>query len=156
MAWTAPSHHLNQCWNIVNWTLGNKFQWNPNRNSNIFIQGNSFENGVYEMAPILSRPQCVKYNITRQRTKQFQIYTCVFNDDLAPIVLLSRDYQRWYRDGIESNYSGNVCENWALIFNIGGLVVTYATNTWAILHKRIARNCGKIILQWTDCNHLNE
>ena len=25
--WTAPSHYLNQCWNIVNWTLGNKLQW---------------------------------------------------------------------------------------------------------------------------------
>ena len=24
----APSHYLNQCWNIVNWTLGNKLQWN--------------------------------------------------------------------------------------------------------------------------------
>ena len=24
VAWTAPSHYLNQCWNIVNWTLRNK------------------------------------------------------------------------------------------------------------------------------------
>ena len=23
VAWSAPSHCLNQCWNIVNWTLGN-------------------------------------------------------------------------------------------------------------------------------------
>ena len=30
-----PSHYLNQCWNIVNWTLGNKLQWN-------FIQTRSF------------------------------------------------------------------------------------------------------------------
>ena len=34
------SHYLNQCWNIVNWTLRNKFQWNFNRNSNIFIYEN--------------------------------------------------------------------------------------------------------------------
>ena len=26
-AWPAPSHYLNQCWNIVTWTLGNKLQW---------------------------------------------------------------------------------------------------------------------------------
>ena len=58
VAWPAPSHYLNQCWNIVNWTLGNKFQWNRNRNSNIFIQENSFEN-VRNMAAILSRLQCV-------------------------------------------------------------------------------------------------
>ena len=36
--WTAPGHYLNQCWNIVNWALGNKFQWNLNRNVYIFIQ----------------------------------------------------------------------------------------------------------------------
>ena len=27
VAWLAPSHYLNQCWNIVNWTLGNKLHW---------------------------------------------------------------------------------------------------------------------------------
>ena len=55
----APSHYLNQCWDIVNWTPGNKLQWNFNHNSNIFIQENAFENVVCEMASILSRPQCV-------------------------------------------------------------------------------------------------
>ena len=38
----------------------NKFQWNFNRNSNIFIQENVFESVVCEMAAMLSRPQCVK------------------------------------------------------------------------------------------------
>ena len=57
MAWTAPSHYLNQCWNIVNWTLGNKLQWNFNRNSNIFIQQNAFENVVCKMVSILSWPR---------------------------------------------------------------------------------------------------
>ena len=37
-AWTAPSHYLNRCWNIVNWTLRNKLQWNFSQNSYIFIQ----------------------------------------------------------------------------------------------------------------------
>ena len=60
VVWTAPSHYLNQCWNIVNWTLENKFQWNLNHNSNLFIQENAFENIVCEIASILSRPQCVK------------------------------------------------------------------------------------------------
>ena len=26
-AWTTPSHYLNQCWYVVNWTLKNKRQW---------------------------------------------------------------------------------------------------------------------------------
>ena len=64
-AWTAPSHYLNQYWNIVNWTLRNKFQWNFNPNSNIFIQENAPENVVCEMASILSRPQWVNQNKTK-------------------------------------------------------------------------------------------
>ena len=53
------SHYLNQCWNIVNWNPGNKLQWNLNRNWYIFIQENLFENDVWKMAAILSRPQYV-------------------------------------------------------------------------------------------------
>ena len=49
-----------QCWNIVNWNLRNKLQWNLKRNSYIFIHKNAFENVVCEMAAICSRPQCVK------------------------------------------------------------------------------------------------
>ena len=52
VAWSAPSHYLNQCWNIVDSTLGNKLQWNFNRNSNIFIQENAFKNVVCELASI--------------------------------------------------------------------------------------------------------
>ena len=67
IAWPAPSHYyLNQWWNIVNWTLRNKLQWNLNRNSNIFIQENAFGSVVCETAAILSRPQCV--NRTRYFT----------------------------------------------------------------------------------------
>ena len=52
---SAPSHYLNQSWNIVNLTLTNKLQWN----SNIFIQENAFERIVCEMTAILPRPQSV-------------------------------------------------------------------------------------------------
>ena len=60
VAWSAPSHYLNQCWNIVDRTLRSKLQWNFNRNSKSFIQENAFESVVCDMATILSRPQCVK------------------------------------------------------------------------------------------------
>ena len=59
-AWPAPSHYLNQCWNIVNLTVRNS-HWNLNRNSYIFFHENAFENVAWEMATILSRPQCVKW-----------------------------------------------------------------------------------------------
>ena len=38
VAWSAPSHYLNQCWDIVNWTLRNKLQWNCKQYSYIFIK----------------------------------------------------------------------------------------------------------------------
>ena len=44
----------------VNWTIGNKLQWNFYRNSNIFFEENTFENVVCEMLFISCRPQCVK------------------------------------------------------------------------------------------------
>ena len=56
----VPSHYLSQkLWIIVIWTLGNKLQWNSNRNQFIFIQENAFENVVWKMVVILSRSQCV-------------------------------------------------------------------------------------------------
>ena len=49
-----PSHYLNQFWNIVDRTPGN-IQWN----SYIYIQENAYENVVWNMAAILSEPQCI-------------------------------------------------------------------------------------------------
>ena len=40
VAYSAPSHCLNQCWIIVNWTLRNKRQWNLNLNKQISIHEN--------------------------------------------------------------------------------------------------------------------
>ena len=57
--WSVPSHYLNQCLFIVNWNRQNKFQWNSNLNSYIFIEENAYENVVWKKAAILSRPQCV-------------------------------------------------------------------------------------------------
>ena len=52
--------YLNQCWNVVNWTLGNEFEWNLNWNIYIFIQEHAFENVFWKMASILPLPQCCK------------------------------------------------------------------------------------------------
>ena len=45
---------------LIYWTIRNKIQWHFNRNWYIFIQENAFENVLWKMATILSRPQCVK------------------------------------------------------------------------------------------------
>ena len=51
---SAPSHYLNQCWVIANWTLRNKIQRNFNQNTKQFIHGNASENIVCKIATILS------------------------------------------------------------------------------------------------------
>ena len=56
-------HYLMQCWNIVNWTHGNKLQWNLNQNLYIFIQENASENVVCEIAAILSRGTWINWLI---------------------------------------------------------------------------------------------
>ena len=55
VACMVPSHCLNQCFFIVNWTLRNTLQWNSNQDTKFFIHENAFENAVCEMAAILSR-----------------------------------------------------------------------------------------------------
>ena len=60
VAYSAPSHYLNLCWFIVNWTLRNKLQWNFNQNTKLFIYENVFEN-ICEMAAICSAGRWVKH-----------------------------------------------------------------------------------------------
>ena len=81
--WPAPSHNLNQCWNIVNLTHRNKLQWNLNWNSYIFIQENAFKNVIWKMAAILSRPQCVKpfglLSVMVNRIRWVELYFICWN-----------------------------------------------------------------------------
>ena len=57
----VPSHYLNQCWPIVNWTRSKKFQWNFNQNSIFSLTKMHFKPSPAKRAVILSRPQCVYY-----------------------------------------------------------------------------------------------
>ena len=54
VAYSTPNHYPNQHWVIVNWAIGNKLQWNMNRNTKLVIHENAFENVASEMAAILS------------------------------------------------------------------------------------------------------
>ena len=57
--WPAPSHYLNQCWYNVNWTHRNKFQWNHDRNSYIFIQKSAFQMPSGKWWPLVSASKMV-------------------------------------------------------------------------------------------------
>ena len=56
---SAPRHYRNQYWVIVNWTLGNKLQWNFNQNTKPVVHDNASQNIACEMVAISARPQCV-------------------------------------------------------------------------------------------------
>ena len=88
VACSAPSHYLNQCWNIVNWTFRNKLQWIFYRNSNIFIQEIAFENVVCNVASILSRPQWVKASgmLTVERHSIHRHDCCQFRSSRATLL----------------------------------------------------------------------
>ena len=63
----APSHCLNQCWNFVDYTLRNKFQWTFNRNSYILSEENAFENYICEMF-------CFSFNVLTHWDQVVHIY----------------------------------------------------------------------------------
>ena len=48
----AIIYHLNECWVIVNWALGNKFQWKFNQYTKLFIHDNASENIVCKWRPL--------------------------------------------------------------------------------------------------------
>ena len=81
---SKTSHYLNQCCNIGNSHLRNKFQWNLKRNSYIFIQEIAFENIVSELTAISSRSQCInRLGLLSQRKKSFHpSFLRVFNISL--------------------------------------------------------------------------
>ena len=71
---------------FVNWTPGNKFQWNLNLNSLIFIQENAFKKAVCQnVALILSRGRWIK---TPKAFKPFIKIFKVISQPVWPICLI--------------------------------------------------------------------
>ena len=75
VAYSAPSHYLNQFWILVNWTLRNKLRWNFNQNTKLYIHENASENIVCETSTILSRGKRVNNLMSNWR------HTIAWNND---------------------------------------------------------------------------
>ena len=56
-----PSHYLNQCRFIDNWTPKNKLRLYLNENTMTFIHENALENVVSKMSAIMFRTRCAKW-----------------------------------------------------------------------------------------------
>ena len=78
--YSAPSHYLNQCWVIVNWTPGNKFQWNSNRNSVIFSCNQAVIWMVQSVRPSVCMSVCLSVHLSH-----------LF--DYVPIIVSSWNFQ---------------------------------------------------------------
>ena len=96
VAYLAPSHYLNQCWVIVNWTLRNKHQWNLNQNTNIFIHKNASEKIVCETAAILSKGRWVNRTDEVNKFIHHKHNISKFSTDQIP--------QGWFRWGYRHKY----------------------------------------------------
>ena len=72
VACSVPTHHLNQCWMIVNWILENKLQWNLNQNTTIFLPENKLKLSSPKWPPFCLDidDQCVK-NIDCQISRAY-------------------------------------------------------------------------------------
>ena len=64
VAWSAPTHYLNQCCYITDSTIRNTFPWNIFYSKfGSFHSRKCTSNVACKLAAILSRPQCIKLNV---------------------------------------------------------------------------------------------
>ena len=70
-----PSHYPNQCWLVVDWNLGNKFQWNLYQNAMIFFEEREFEFSLKAMNLKMSfakwQPFCLDLNVLNHVMETF-------------------------------------------------------------------------------------
>ena len=110
---SVQSYYLNQCWIIVNSTLGNKLQWNFNHNSKFFIQEIAFKNVVCEMAVTV---QMFRQYVSpsHQRILYWQLCTvCRYfsfmgKDFRSPChIIVQKCYNQWFVTSGSNNSSSN-------------------------------------------------
>ena len=71
----APIHYQIQYWNIVNWTLTNKLQWNLDQIHTFSFKKNVFEN----MSSGKWRPSCLGLNMLRVNMRTMCMQRCALN-----------------------------------------------------------------------------
>ena len=92
-----PSHYLNQCWIIVNWTIRNKFQWNHNQNTTIFIQANELEN---LSMPLTNWGPKIAFSCMKIITFQFKFQWYVrmsLTNNKTSLIQVKAWYKMWYK-----------------------------------------------------------
>ena len=111
VAWSAPSHYLNHCWIMVNWTLRNKFQGNRNQ------------------SVILSRPQCVDASncqltnisticdipVSRINSSPPVQNSRRFADEISECIFMNENVWIWIKISLKVVPMGLIDNKWALV-----------------------------------------
>ena len=105
-----PVHYLNQCWNIVNWSLGKKLRWNFYQNTKLFIHENTFENIVCEMAAILFRRRWVN-----KQARNITLKVNIFRIQFLCLHIMVRWLLYWIHAWKRVDDS-NISHVWQLLF----------------------------------------
>ena len=90
VACSTPSHYLNQWWLVVNWTPGNKLQWNLNRKCIIFIQRKC----IWKCRLPNWRPFCPGEEPASSRCKTPQNMICCYK---VTCLSYNNSYDSWHR-----------------------------------------------------------
>ena len=144
----VSSHYLNQCWNIVNWNLGRKLQWNFIRNSSIFIQENAFENVVWKMAAILSWPQCV------MQQDYYGVMSCCHGHVTVSEILqwiLPRSIWKWSALNVRASVHVQILLAQTVLFS---RILTKKINGYLNSAKKVIRNGNHTLHHHFLGNHL--
>ena len=159
VAWAVPTHCLNQCWNIVNWTLWTNFS-DILIEIQIFIEENAFENVVWELPATLARSQCVKLSLADgnhmmwyRNWYQYWSRCCLINDLPEGFGELPRSLprQQWpklryqflfYHDETKLIMNKHILSIWMLKF------VPKLSMVTAWLHVHILGSCDLTVSPW--------
>ena len=117
VAYSSPSHYLNQSFLIVNWTRGTIFQCNLNQNTTNFVDVNEFENVVGKLVVILCQCiQCINDSSTYD-TYCIQNYTYLTSHSIWRcfvfyFVLLRLGYGRLYNHALSQCQGHHTEDSW--------------------------------------------
>ena len=94
--------------NLCTGTLGNKFRWKLKKNTNMFIDQNTFGNALRKIAAIVSRPQC-------------SIINCLDTEHSLILAPFNRSFEQKWLTWIVIVHI--YLDNYLLLFSIGSIAI---------------------------------
>ena len=87
----APSHYLDRCWVIDNWTLGNIYQWNCNQNTKLFIGSHFADKLKWPLKALVTRKLkgCLNCRLPKRywRFWRFKVYNATSDkNDVSKVI----------------------------------------------------------------------